>query len=208
MGTVGEHVSVVASLGALALVALACKGSGSDSTVDAAVVIPVASASVAAAPVLERYSDEETPDAVVVTLKKATTARLSADTSSKVVGELKVGDKILPIALHGDYALVALGTDPDAPTKGWIPGEVVIDALKAKPVAAKPALPKCTGEGVMLVRDSVTKRPRCAAQCTEDTDCTPVKCGNALVLDDKTGAPAVINGDTHMMSVCDPGAKP
>lgn len=206
MGPMGERVSVAASVVVVALVALACKGSGAASTADAGAA-PVATASAAAAPELERYSDEENPDAVVVTLKKATTARLSADTSSKIVGELKVGDKILPIALHGDYALVALGTDPSAASKGWIPGEVIIDALKPKAaVAAKAALPKCKDEE-LLVRDKVTSQPRCAAQCTEDTDCTPGKCSDGLVLDEKTGNPAVVNGDTHIMSVCNAAAK-
>ncbi|HEX7603922.1 MAG TPA: hypothetical protein VF316_20030 [Polyangiaceae bacterium] len=207
MGPTGERVSVAVSLAAVALVALACKGSGANPGAVDAAAAPAASAS-SAAPELERYSDEENPDAVVVTLKKPTTARLSADTSSKVVGELKAGDKIVPVALHGDYALVALGTDPGAASKGWIPGDVIIDALKPKAaaVAAKAALPKCKDEE-LLVRDKVTAQPRCAAQCTEDTDCKPGKCSDGLVLDEKTGNPAVVNGDTHIMSVCNAAAK-
>jgi hypothetical protein len=206
MGRTMERVSVLASVAAVALVALACKGSSSGPADAGAAPVATPSAS-AAADALERYPDEETVDAVVITLKKATTARLSADTASKVVGELKVGDKILPIAVHGDYALIAIGTDPAADAKGWIPGDVILDALKPKAaaVAAKPALPTCKGEEMLVSENGGPAR--CAAQCTEDSDCKPGKCTNALVLDAKTGKGLVVNGDTHVMSVCDAASK-
>lgn len=206
MRRMAERVSVWTSVAAVALVALACKGSSSDQADAGAAPVATPSAS-AAAEVLERYPDEETVDAVVITLKKATTARLSADTSSKVVGELAVGDKILPIAVHGDYALIAIGTDPAAASKGWIPGDAILDALKPKVAvaAAKPTLPTCKDEELLVSEKGGPAR--CAAQCTEDNDCKPGKCTNALVLDSKTGKGQVVNGDTHIMSVCDAAAK-
>ena len=204
--TMGERAFVGASVVVVALAVLACKGSSSESADSGGATVATAS-STAEVDGLTRYPDEESVDAVVITLKKATTARLSADTSSKVVQPLAVGDKILPIAVHGDYALVAIGTDPAASAKGWIPGDVIVDALKPKAAAsaAKPALPTCKSEELLVSENGGP--PRCAAQCTEDADCKPGKCTNALVLDEKTGKPAVVNGDTHVMSVCDAAAK-
>ncbi|HEX7603796.1 MAG TPA: hypothetical protein VF316_19390 [Polyangiaceae bacterium] len=209
MRRTAEQVTVVLGVAFVGLVALACKVPGTAPTEAADAGLAAASASTATpAPELERYSDEEAVDSAVVTIKAPTTARMSADTSSKVVGELKAGAKIVPIAVHGDYALVALGTDPGTAPKGWIGGAAILDALKPQPAAAhaKPALPTCK-DAELLVRYRGSQQPSCAAQCTDDSDCKPGKCSDGLVLDGKTGVPQVANGDTHYLAVCDAASK-
>ncbi len=144
-----EHASIIAGVIALGVAALACKGKTEEAARSGALAsasassVAVTSAPSASSTALTRYPDEQAVDPVTVTLKKPTTARLSADTSSREIASIKSGDKVVPIVLRGDYALVAIGATVDATPQGWIPGEVVIDALKvanaAPDKATKPA---------------------------------------------------------------------
>ena len=150
-----------------------------------------------------RYPDEAPIDHTAATVKVAKTNVLKAVPKGDVIATLKKGDDVAQVSEHNGYYRVVF-PDPKDPTKklgGW----VVKFAFDDPPVAVKAPLPKCTGEGTTLVSDkSKPIVPRCTIFCTEDTDCPSGKCDSALILDSK-GNPAVVNGDTHFMSVCSAG---
>lgn len=131
-----ERASVAVAGVLVLIVGLACKRSA-PSLDDAAVVsIPAmsatTSATASAAPTaITRYADEQTVDALVVTLKKGGSVRWAADASSPEVAAVKVGDKVVPVAVHGEWALVSIGSSTTAAPSGWLAGDVLEDALKA-----------------------------------------------------------------------------
>ncbi len=175
-----EQLSVCGGVMALGIVVLACKGNKTDDTQASASVVAIASAAPTASP-LTRYPDEQSVDAVVVKIKEPTTARLSADTSSKDVGTLKANDSVVPVALHGEFALIAIGSDLSAAPTGWIPGSVLIDALKPKPSTTKPA-PICKTGYKASFFEGVTS---CIKQCKTDSDCGNPPCSsNGLCMSD------------------------
>lgn len=69
------------------------------------------------------------------------------------------------------------------------------------PEAPKKALPKCAkGQSLVAADDSST--PYCAKSCVNDADCKPKKCGEAFMVDDKTGE--VFTGVGKSAPFCEP----
>ena len=184
------------------------QAAGTDAAAEAAVAV---AAPVDAGPMatneadVTRYPDEAKLDRVTVTILAPRATLLKAAPKGAVVATLKKGDGVQELAEHNGYFLV-LAPDPKDATKkvmGW----VAKFAFDEPAVAKKAPVPKCTTEGWMVVSDKSSPIvPRCAQMCSDDTDCPNHDCGSSLVLNDKTGEPLLVNGDTHVLSFCT--AKP
>jgi hypothetical protein len=184
-----ERVSVGVGAVFVLFVGLACKHSApafddaSTTSVAAPSSAPSASATASAAPhVITRYTDEQTVDALVVTLKKGGSVRWAAEASSPEVAAVKVGDKVVPVAVHGEWALVSIGSSTTAAPSGWLAGDVLEDALKAM-IAAKQAPPVAHKPGRVKVKAGAAcpsgylaspfAGDTCEKVCKTQADCDP-----------------------------------
>ncbi len=201
----GSSCNRVALAAALALAVTGCPKKTDavpDAQADAAVV-----ASVDAGPEatnetdVTRYPDETELDHVSATVLTARAVLLKSTPKGATIATLKKGDTVLQLGEHNGFFRVLAADPKDASKKvmGW----VVKFAFDEPPVHKKAPLPKCIGEGILLVSDKANPlSPRCAKECAEDNECPGSECTSAIVLDDKNGVPAIINGDTHSMGAC------
>ena len=173
-------------------VGLACKHSppsfdDAGTSTPAISAAPSATATASAAPhVLTRYPDEQTVDPLVVTLKKGGSVRWAADASSPEVAAVKAGDKVVPIAVQGEWALVSIGSSTTAAPNGWLAGDVLEDALKA--MIAKQHAPAAPRKPDLVKVKSGDQCPSgylaspftadvCEKKCKTQADCdAPDKC--------------------------------
>jgi hypothetical protein len=154
---------------------------------------------------LTRYPDEQAIDHQAATIKTPKANALKATPKGDIVASLKKGDTVTELSEHNGYYRVVFADPKDASRKleGW----VVKFAFDDPPVVKKRPVPKCTGDGVVMVSDKANPIvPRCSIFCTDDKDCPSGKCDSALILNEK-GEPAVVNGDTHFESVCSAGTR-
>lgn len=194
------------TIGALVLTLTACPKKNAGDGGDGGGDDDAATAQVDAGPettneaAVTRYPDEQVIDHTTATVKAAKATVLKAVPKGDVIATLKKGDDAVEVSEHNGYYRVVF-PDPKDPTKklgGW----VVKFAFEDPPIPKKAPLPKCNGENTTLVSDKSNPIvPRCTIFCAEDAECPSGSCESALILDPK-GQPAVVNGETHFMSVC------
>ena len=151
---------------------------------------------------IARYSDERTIDHEQAEIKVPKATLLKAVPKGAVVLSLKKGDKVSWVAEHNGYYRVTTDDPKDGSKKlmGWV---VQFAFEEPPPPPKKIPVPKCASEELLASLSPRHIVPFCTKLCAEDSECPSKSCSSSLILDDK-GQPAIINGDTHIETVCVP----